>query len=117
MEVFKTGRTTGETKGEVNGCVLQQWSTEDKRRTIEICVCGDKDDGSGFARRGDSGSLVVTEDTDSDELYGVGLLTGLSVKGLGIVSPLWAVLEDVERNLGRKIHFLTSGITDSPTSS
>jgi hypothetical protein len=96
-KVSKIGRTTGETEGTVNGCVIQRWI--DNIVTIEIGVQGDD---RVFADVGDSGSLVVT--ANDDEPYGVGMLIGKNAMGgLGLVSPLWAVLEDVEATLGQKI--------------
>jgi Peptidase family S64 len=97
MEVLKIGRATGETKGTVNGCVIQRW--DDDTVTIEIGVVGT---GGVFADVGDSGSLVVT--VSGDEPYGLGMLIKKNADGgLGLVSPLWAVLEDVEATLGEGI--------------
>ena len=99
MGVSKIGRTTGETEGKVNGCIIQRWV--DNVITTEIGVLGN---GKIFA--GDSGSLVVTE--KDDEQYGVGILIGKNADSfLGLVSPLWAVLEDVETVLEQKIIFHT----------
>lgn len=100
MEVSKVGRTTGETNGIVNGCVLQRWV--DGTLTTEIGVIGDE---RIFGDVGDSGSLVVAE--NHNEPYGVGMLIGKNARGeLGLVSPLWAILEDVEEKLNQKISFL-----------
>ena len=99
MEVSKIGRTTGETEGIVNGCIIQRWV--DNLVTTEIGVLGKE---RVFADIGDSGSLVVT--ANGDEPYGVGMLIGKNVLGsLGLVSPLWAVLEDVEAKLEQTVNF------------
>ena len=93
MSVFKYGRTTDETEGQVNPCVVQRWMDDDV--TVEIGVLGER-----FADRGDSGSLVITERTPGggDEgLYALGLLIGKNGGGeLALVTPLWAILEDVK---------------------
>jgi hypothetical protein len=100
MMVSKIGRTTGETQGIVNGCIVQRWV--DNHLSMEIAVLGS---GDLFADVGDSGSLVTTDDENP---RGVGMLIGKNVLGsLGLVSPLWAVLEDVEAKLGQKIDFYT----------
>jgi hypothetical protein len=101
MKVSKIGRTTGETNGIVNGCVLQRWV--DNTLTTEIGVVADE---KIFGDVGDSGSLVVTE--NDGEPYGVGMLIGKNIRGgLGLTSPLWAILEDAEEKLKQKISFLT----------
>lgn len=99
MKVTKIGRTTGETVGTVNGCVIQRWVD---CLSMEIGVLGEE---RLFADVGDSGSLLTTVD---DEPCGVGMLIGKNVLGtLVLVSPLWAVLEDVEAKLKQRIDFYT----------
>jgi hypothetical protein len=99
MKVSKIGRTTEETEGTVHGCIIQAWINN--QITTEIAVIGDKKD---FADVGDSGSLVVT----AEDSYALGMLIGNnSLRNLAIVSPLWAVLEDVQAKLGRKVEFYT----------
>jgi hypothetical protein len=99
MKVSKIGRTTEETVGTVNSCVIQRWSDH---LSMEIGVLGDE---RVFADVGDSGSLLTTVD---DEPCGVGMLIGKNVLGsLVLVSPLWAVLEDVEAKLQQRIAFYT----------
>ena len=101
MSVFKYGRTTDSTEGIVNECVLQRWM--DNTLTAEICVVGRAEE--KFADRSDSGSLVITEHTDRNGdvgLCAVGLLIGNTVNGLALVTPLWAILEDI-KNQGLEI--------------
>jgi hypothetical protein len=67
---------------------------------MEIAVVPDR---GLFADVGDSGSLVTTT---GNEPYGVGLLIGKNdVGSVGVVTPIWAVLEDAEAKLGQKINF------------
>jgi hypothetical protein len=90
MKVYKYGRTTNETTGEVNGCVVQVW--EKGEVTSEIGILGE---GEKFAECGDSGSLVVTEGEDG--IYAVGMLVGKNTAmQLALVTPLWAILKDVQ---------------------
>jgi len=75
----------------------------DNTLTAEICVVGRAEE--KFADRGDSGSLVITEHTDRNGdvgLCAVGLLIGNTVNGLALVTPLWAILEDI-KNQGLEI--------------
>jgi len=95
MPVFKYGRSTDGREGIVNECVVQKWM--DDNLTVEIGVIGQAEE--AFADRGDSGSLVITarEASDGSEgIYAVGLLIGKSNRGLALVTPLWAILEDVK---------------------
>ncbi len=58
-----------------------------------------------FADVGDSGALLTTV---SDKPCGVGMLIGKNALGtLVLVSPLWAILEDVEAKLKQRIDFYT----------
>lgn len=96
MKVSKIGRTTGQTEGTVNGCVIQRWV--DGRLSMEIGVLGKE---RLFADVGDSGSLLTTDD---EKPCGVGMLIEKNFSGtLVLVSPLWAVLEDVEAKLKQRI--------------
>ena len=98
MKVYKRGRTTGETSGNANNCILQTW--EDQTVTTEIAVIPTET--REFGRRGDSGSLVVTE--VNRELYRVGMLIAVSQTGvLGIVTPLQIILDDVQAKTGEII--------------
>jgi len=97
MKVSKIARTTGETQGTVNGCIIQRWVD---CLSMEIGVLGEE---RVFSDVSDSGSLLTTVD---DEPCGVGMLIGKNVSGsLVLVSPLWAVLEDVEAKLKQIIDF------------
>lgn len=99
MEVSKIGRSTGATTGIVNSCIVQQWA--DDKYTAEIGVLGEN--GGLFGDVGDSGSLVFTK--HRDKVYGVGMLIGKNyARNFGLVSPLWAILEDVQDELGQEIN-------------
>ena len=101
---------------------MQIWSGPDYGVTSEIGVVAEVA-GEDFGRPGDSGSLVTMGgsgyelESTANELYCVGILTGLGRSRfharVAIVTPLWAVLEEVELKLQQKIDFLTGSATDS----
>jgi Peptidase family S64 len=102
MEVYKVGRTTLDSRGAVQGCAILEWA--DGKCTVEIAVLGENTE--AFGDLGDSGSLVFTESGITGSLYGVGILIGRNQAGnFGLVSPLWAVIEDAQAKLRQEINF------------
>jgi hypothetical protein len=97
--VQKLGRTTGETYGTVNEAVVQRWS--DGKLTIELAVISDNP--GDFADLGDSGSLCITSRLGEAG----GLVFGINhYLNAALVTPLWAVLEDMTANIGETVTFL-----------
>ena len=68
--------------------------------TTEIAIVKSPDYDT-FGRPGDSGSLVV-EDVDGD-LYAVGMLIAITDTGLGLMTPIQAILDDVKEKTGEII--------------
>ncbi|KAA8899028.1 hypothetical protein FN846DRAFT_191326 [Sphaerosporella brunnea] len=100
-KVVKVGRTTGRQYGTVNGAIVQGW--DDGHSTVEIGVIGHAN--GVFADSGDSGSLCVLEDKQGD-LHAAGLVVDKHAElKLAIVTPMWALLEDVSRELGESVGF------------
>ncbi|KAG0126329.1 hypothetical protein HOY82DRAFT_491946 [Tuber indicum] len=104
--VWKTGRTTGQTKGKVNDVGVIIW--KDGFTTEEVAVISSfSGSGSLFADNGDSGALVFCM---ANSLEAVGLVVGGSesqVPRWVAVTPLWAILEDMKLMTGMDIKFCT----------
>ncbi|RPA97333.1 hypothetical protein L873DRAFT_1691306 [Choiromyces venosus 120613-1] len=103
--VIKIGRTTGQTEGIVNGAALQIWETGALTQEVAVISSSGGTDTGCFATIGDSGSLVVSL---ADPLEAVGLVVGKNDSGIPrwvAVTPLWAVIEDVERVIGKEVEF------------
>jgi len=99
--VLKTGRTTGETCGEVSSVGLFTWRDGGISQEVVVVLGGTAP--GWFADMGDSGSLVVRMREGGCEA--VGLVTGKSADIPRWVSttPLVDVMGDVERSLQESI--------------
>ena len=78
---------------------------------------------SAFADEGDSGSLVhlVSENNGEQSIRAIGMLVGGTTYGTGIVTPIWAILDnfDLPNQLlasdDQRIRKLYRGMTDVKT--
>ena len=108
--VFKVGWATDQTEGIMNHATVMIW--ENGRLTQELAIvaqCG----GSYtwcFATKGDSGSLVLLQAT----FEAAGLLVAKNESSIArwvAVTPLWAVLEDVNNAIGVDVEFCSEFAT------
>ena len=106
MPVLKIGRTTSSINSRVNANLLQWYSLG--TTTEEINVVSTDFGRVLFGNRGDSGALVVSwEDGDDDVPYAVGMLVGLNEeKDINMVTPIQAVLENMEMRMGKKLRLM-----------
>jgi hypothetical protein len=100
--VEKLGRTTGRTSGTVNSAIVQRWA--DGHPSIEIGVVGEL---HPFADLGDSGSLCLTPGPPGTDLSAGGLVVGKNnFINMALVTPMWAVLEDMTITMGAAVTIL-----------
>jgi hypothetical protein len=95
-KVLKVGRTTGITRGRVNGYYLQIWIGGGE--TQEICIIGDF--GKVFADRGDSGACLLLEDEHDGTRSAAGELIGKNLlRDIVFATPLPTILEHARQRI------------------
>lgn len=100
------GRTTGPTAGEINGCqsITRTFLDGSKITTIEYAVVPTLGE-QAFAEEGDSGALVFGADSRKFLIWGGpkapvdGPPQNISVSQVVYVTPLKAVIDDIQRTL------------------
>jgi len=103
--VWKTGRTTGQTKGKVNDVGVIIWKDGCMMEEVAVISSFSGSGSTYFADNGDSNTLVFCM---ANSLEAVRLVVGRSesqVPRWVAVTLLWAILEDMKLMTGMDVKF------------